>query len=65
MAIYLVKTPSGNRLVDAKTPSAAINFAVGKDSYSAEALSAPELAQWYGQGLRVENTVPAAETKVA
>lgn len=65
MAIYLVKTPSGNRLVDAKTPSAAINFAVGKDSYSAEALSAPELGKYFNDGMRIENAKPVSETKVA
>lgn len=65
MAIYLVKTPSGNRLIEARTPSAAINFAVGKDSYTAEALSAPELGKCFNDGMRIENAVPVSDTKVA
>lgn len=59
MAVYLVKTPSGNRLIEARTPSAAVNFAVGKDGYSADSLNTSELASWFKQGLTIE-TVPVS-----
>ena len=58
MACYLVRTPSGNRLIEARTPSAAVNFAVGRDGYTAESLNTSELAAWFKQGLQIE-TVPA------
>lgn len=54
MAIYLVKTPQGERLIEARTPSAAINFAVKKDDYSAHVLNPTELASYVRQGLAIE-----------
>jgi hypothetical protein len=65
MAIYLVVTPSGNRLIQAKTPAIAINFAMGKSAYSAEPLSAPALADWLKQGIQLEDAVVAPKVKVA
>ena len=63
MAVYLVTTPSGNRLIEARTPSAAVNFAVSGDGYSAESLNTSELASYFKQGLSLES-VPS-EKKVA
>ena len=55
MAVYITNTPTGPRLVNAKTPVAALTFAMGNDGYTAEALSAPQLAAWLGKGLAIEN----------
>lgn len=67
MAIYLVKTPTSNRLIQAKTPAIAINFAMGKSAYSADPLSAPELATWLKTGLELEDAVvsPRASAPVS
>ncbi len=57
MAYYLVKTPKGNRLIEAKTPAAAINFALDKKDYSAESLNASELAKQFKEGLALESAL--------
>lgn len=54
MAIYLVKSPSGDRLVDAKTKASAINY-VMRNSVEAEALTATQLVEYMQEkGLTVE-----------
>ena len=53
-AIYLINTPTGNRLVKAKSAAAAINFAVKKD-VTAAALKASELVDHLAAGLTVED----------
>lgn len=55
MALYICNCPSGLRLVNAHTPVAALLHAMGQDGYTAEALSAPQLAQWVAKGLVIEN----------
>lgn len=65
MAIYLVSTPSGERLIQAKTPAIAINFAMGKTSYSAEPLSAPALVEWQKKGIELEDAVTAPKASAA
>ena len=62
MAIYLVTTPSGPRLIQAKTPAIAVNFAMGKSAYSAEPLSAPAMAEWMKKGIELEDAVPAPKS---
>lgn len=62
MAIYIVNTPSGKRLIEAKSSAAAINFVLDKDSYTAEAVNAATLNYWYEQGLKVEKTVPESKS---
>ena len=51
--IYLVKTPSGERLVDSATRSQAINHCVSTD-YSAEPISASDLHAYLLAGATVE-----------
>lgn len=55
MAVYITNTPTGPRLVTAKTPVLAISHAMGTDGYTAEALNATELADWLAKGLKIEN----------
>ena len=56
MPIYLVKSPDGQKLIDASTKSVAINHAI-KHSVTAETVSASELVQlMQGQGMTVENS---------
>ncbi len=62
MAIYIATTPTGPRLVSAKTPIAALTHAMGTDGYTAEALNAPELAEWLAKGLKIE-TAPEQVTR--
>lgn len=64
MAVYLVKTPNGERLIEARTPSAAINFTINKDDYSAQVLNPTELAAHIRQGLKLEGT-PFASKEAA
>lgn len=54
MAVYLVKTPSGEKLVEAKTASAAINYAFDKDDFTAKSVSASEVVAYMARGLKVE-----------
>ncbi len=61
MAIYVCVTPTGPRLVSAKTPVAALTYAMGTDGYTAEALSTAELVAWQDKGLKVEHA-PAPVT---
>lgn len=64
MAVYITNTPTGPRLVTAKTPVLAISHAMGTDGYTAEALNATELADWLAKGLKIETAPePVARAK--
>ncbi len=54
--IYLVKTPAGERLVEAGTKGQAINHCVSTD-YSADPISASDLHAYLQQGANVEKVV--------
>lgn len=56
-AIYHVKTPSGERLIEATSRSVAINFAV-KSSVTAKSVTASELHALTKSGLQVEIAEP-------
>jgi hypothetical protein len=53
-AIYLVKTPSEQRLIRAGSKSVAINYAV-KSMIEAKSVSAAELADLLDEGLTIED----------
>ena len=64
MAIYLVKAPSGERLVQADTKTGAIKHVMNSE-VSAEALSAVELANVIREkGLTIEQVNPAPKDKL-
>ncbi len=66
MALYVVNTPTGVRLVQAKTPVAAISHTMESDGYTAEALNATQLAEWLAKGLKIETVPePVKHTKAA
>lgn len=52
-AVYLVKTPSGDRLVEAGSKTVAINHAV-KSEIECRSVTASELIQLMNQGMEVE-----------
>ena len=55
MAVYVCDSPDGSRrLVRAKTPVAAIQYAMGADGFTAEAVNADQLADWLAKGLEIE-----------
>ena len=58
MAVYLVVTPNGKRLIQADLKSVAVNHVV-RQNVTAEAVTAEELLEYIGQGMVVEK----AETK--
>lgn len=62
MAVYITNTPTGPRLVTAKTPVQAIAYTMGTDGYTAEALNATQLAEWLAKGLKIE-TAPEPITR--
>jgi glycine/D-amino acid oxidase-like deaminating enzyme len=55
MALYICNTPDGQMLVRAKTPVAAIQYAMGETGFTAEALSPDQLADWLAKGLAIKN----------
>ena len=57
MAIYLVESPQGKTLVDAKTKSSAINH-VMKNIVTAAAVSATDVVKLMGDGVKVEAANP-------
>lgn len=67
-AIYLIKTPSGERLIEANSRTTAINHAV-KSEVTAKSLTAVELADYLQRGFTVEKAgtlsdgqeIPASE----
>lgn len=63
-AIYLVKTPSGDRLIKAGSKSVAVNHAV-KSMIEARSVTASELVELMDKGLTVEEAgKKAASTSV-
>lgn len=58
MPIYLVKTPNGDKLVDAKTKAQAINHVI-RSTITAEVVTASEAVALVQSGVVVEK--PAAE----
>lgn len=52
-AVYLVKTSSGERLIEAGSKSVAINYAV-KSEIECRSVTASELIQLMNKGLQVE-----------
>lgn len=63
-AVYLVKTPSGDRLVEAGSKTVAINHAV-KSEIECRSVTASELIQLMNQGMVVEQAGKKTETGVA
>lgn len=54
MAVYICNTPSGPRLVKAKTPVVALVWAMGENGFTAESITATELTEWLEKGLKIE-----------
>ncbi len=65
MAIYILNAKGKHRLVSAKTPIAALLWAFAEDGFTAEALNAPELAEWLAKGLTIETAPAPVKTLVA
>ncbi len=57
-AVYLVSTPSGDRLIEAANRASAINFAA-RTTITARALSASETVALMRKGIEVEVGTPA------
>lgn len=61
MAVYVIETPEGDRLVEAKTARSAINHIVdGK--FKATVLNTKQLVSYINKGLKVE-TVTSEEAE--
>lgn len=56
-AVYHVKTPSGERLIEASSRHVAINFAV-KSSVTAKSVTASEMVALMKSGLELEQAEP-------
>ena len=62
MPVYLVKSPAGDRLVDAPNKTAAVKFVVG-DTVTAEAVTTSEMAALLKGGMQLESAeLPTVET---
>lgn len=59
MAVYLVKSASGDRLVEARTAKSAINHVVA-DTVTAELVKTPELVKFVNAGRKIETLDEAA-----
>lgn len=63
MPIYHVKTPTGEKLVEANTKAQAINH-VTRSTITADTVTAPQVVALMGQGIKVEKadaTVPLTQ----
>lgn len=63
MPIYHVKTPQGEKLVEANTKAQAINHTV-RGMITAETVTAPQVVDLMGKGIKVEKadaTVPLTQ----
>lgn len=56
-AVYHIKAPSGERLIEATSRSVAINFAV-KSSVTAKSVTASEMVALMKSGLQLEHAEP-------
>ena len=65
MAVYKVKTPTGDRYVEAASKAAAINWCIDKKDYSAEPLTASETVKYAKEGVSFENALPTEKAKAA
>ena len=61
-AVYLVKTPAGDRLVKAGSKTVAVNHAV-KSMVSAKSVTASELVELMASGLTIEEAGKNASTE--
>lgn len=55
MPIYHVKTPTGEKLIEANTKAQAINY-VTRSTITADVVSAPQVVDLMGKGIKVEKT---------
>lgn len=56
MAVYLVTTPKGNRLVEARTTGAARNHVI-KDEVEVKTLNTSELVKHINAGMKIETVI--------
>ena len=65
MAVYKVKTPNGERFVEAASRAAAVNWCIDKAEYSAEPLSPSDTVKYAKAGVEFEDARPSADKKAA